>query len=37
MILEDGIENYITLSPFGTNAGLVGACEIARLALESHQ
>ena len=30
---ESGIGNYITLSPFGGNAGLVGACELARLAL----
>lgn len=32
-ITESGIGNYITLSPFGGNAGLVGACELARLAL----
>jgi len=29
--ITDDIKNYITLSPFGSNAGLVGACEIARL------
>jgi len=35
--ITERIKEYITLSPFGGNAGLVGACEIARQALATNK